>query len=268
MISIIIVQYNKPELTKQCIKSVSKHCGVPHEIILVDNNSEDPEARSLGATLPGIRFLQNTANEGFGKANNKAAAVARGDIFFFLNNDTIVENDLFIPIRELIDNDRRIGIVGPRLLNQDHSLQLSAGSLPSILTETKDRLFYRRFEARAQAAVEHAHQLFSVTREVEWVTGAALFIRRNLFESLGGFDEEFFMFFEDKDLCLRARLLGAKVVYSAGTSLVHLRGASASSATNGLYRASQLRYYGKHRSQFEQVLLKVYLRIRKWEYGE
>lgn len=263
MVSIVIVQYNNPDLTKQCISSLRKHCPIPHEIILVDNNSENPDARVLEKEIAKIRFIQSRVNDGFGKGNNTGAAIARGNILLFLNNDTITEENFFTPINEMFETDSSIGIVGPRLSNRDHSLQLSAGSLPSIVNEMKDKILYRYYEAGHPFAVRRARKQFSVTQEVEWVTGAALFIRRGLFERLKGFDEGFFMFFEDKDLCLRARSLGAKVMYSAGTSLVHLRGASAGDATDDIYRKSQMRYYEKHRNCLEQMILKNYLRYRR-----
>ena len=263
MVSIVILQYNNPQLTVQCIDSLKERCTIPHEIILVDNNSDDPKARNLGKKLRGIRFVLNETNEGFSRGNNIGAAIAEGNIFLFLNNDTIAEEDFITPIKKVFDGDRNIGIVGPRLLNGDRTLQLSAGNLPSIMNEMKDRAFSRSYEAGEPLTVRRAKTLYSVPREVKWVTGAALFIRRVLFEKLGGFDEGFFMFFEDKDLCHRARLSGAKIVYSPSGSLVHLRGASANSATKSIYRTSQVRYYRKHRGKLEQILLKGYLRFTK-----
>jgi GT2 family glycosyltransferase len=262
-VSIVILQYNNPQLTVQCIESLKEHCTIPHEIILVDNDSDDPKARNLGKKLRGIRFVQNETNEGFSKGNNTGAAIAEGSILLFLNNDTIAEEDFITPILKVFGGDPSIGIVGPRLLNRDRTLQLSAGKLPSIMNEMKDRAFYRSYEAGKPLTVRRAKTLYSAPREVKWVTGAALFIRRVLFKKLGGFDEGFFMFFEDKDLCHRARLSGAKVLYTPDASLVHLRGASANSATNNVYRTSQVRYYEKHRGQIEQFLLKGYLRLAK-----
>jgi len=260
MLSIVILQYNNPELTKQCVESLQRHCAVSHEIILVDNNSVNQDARKLGETLAGIRFVQNLANEGFGKGNNKGASIARGDILLFLNNDTIAEEDFCTPIYRIFEEDSQIGIVGPKVLNRDHSLQLSAGSLPSLVTELKDKVLYRSYEAGQTLALRYAQTKFSRTQRVEWVTGAALFVRRELFEKLNGFDEDFFMFFEDKDLCLRGRLLGAQVVYSVETSVIHLRGASINNTTERIYRESQLKYYRKHRGRLELMIVKNYLK--------
>ncbi len=263
LVSIVILQYDNPQLTEQCIASLKNHCLTPHEIILVDNNSNDPKARSLGKKLRGIRFVQNKSNEGFSKGNNTGAALARGDILLFLNNDTIAEADVIAPIRKVFDADPGIGIVGPKLLNADRTLQLSAGELPSIVNEMKDRFLYRSYEAGKTFAVRRATKRYSAKRRVGWVTGAALFIRRDLFETLDGFDDELFMFFEDKDLCHRAGLTVAKVIYSPDASIVHLRGASGNNTTETIYRTSQLRYYQKHRNPLEQMLLKSYLELGK-----
>lgn len=260
-VSVVIVQFNNPHLTEQCLRSLSRLKGIPLEIIVVDNNSTDPNARTLGRKFGTIRFIQNDHNDGFGAANNKGASFARGDFLLFLNNDTLAHGNFVSPVVELFEGHPEIGIIGPKLTNSDHTLQLSCGDLPSIFNEMLDRRYYRKYESRSPHTVRHAEGLYSEIREVEWVTGAALFIRRELFEQLRGFDEEFFMFFEDKDLCLRARLLGAQVMYTPAASVVHVRGASANSSTKRYYRSSQIRYYEKHRNLIEQILLKSYLII-------
>ncbi len=155
-------------------------------------------------------------------------------------------------------------MIGPGLCCPDGRFQFSCGSLPTFGGEIRDKAWYRLLDDRIGWVEERTATSFSDQRDVGWVTGAALFIRKDLFHQLGGFDEEFFMYFEDKDLCNRVLNAGRKVRYFPGVSLVHLK-AGSSSGTESLtaveYRRSQLRYYRKHRPGVENRLLQYYLWI-------
>lgn len=265
MLSVIILQYNNAALTKNAIESFQKHYRGEHEIILVDNNSTEEEARHMGQHLQNIHFIQNETNEGFSKGNNRAAHRAKGEILLFLNNDTITASDFASDVLDVLRKDASVGIIGPKLLNEDFSFQISCGKLPSILREAIDKIIYSRVRKKANSAFHRLEKKYSQPMPVEWVTGAALFIRAHIFKRLGGFDEQLFMFFEDKDLCLRTRLLGKKVIYFPSTSLIHLGGGSNTSSVKKtaemIYRRSQIYYYKKHLSLFQQYVLTLYLKI-------
>ncbi len=264
-LSVIIVQYNNVHLTIQAIRSFRSHCGTDHQIILVDNNSSDPSVRTLERELPGVLVLRNPDNEGFSKGNNIGAEHAKGDILLFLNNDTITTSDFVTPVLDLFARNTNVGVAGPRLLNEDSSFQLSCGKLPSFGRELRDRILYGLVERKNPLAIRYAEWRMLKNLNVEWVTGAALFIRRELFQRLGGFDETMVMFFEDKDLCLRALRASNNVRFVSEASLVHLRGASNTEemkpSVQAFYRRSQVYYYAKHRPLFEQRLLRLYLRL-------
>lgn len=266
-LSVIIVQYNNVHLTIQAIRSFRSHCGTDHQIIVVDNDSSDPSARNLESELPGVVILRNSNNEGFSKGNNIGAKHAKGDILLFLNNDTITTSDFVTPVLELFSRNLNVGIAGPRLLNEDGSFQLSCGRLPSFRRELSDKMLYGLVEKKNRLALRYAEQQTLNNRNVEWITGAALFIRREVFQRLGGFDEKMFMFFEDKDLCLRALRASNDVRFVPEASLIHLRGASSveetKSSVQRFYRRSQLHYYAKHRPLFERWLLRLYLKLIK-----
>ncbi|GJQ20569.1 MAG: glycosyl transferase [Bacteroidia bacterium] len=256
LVSVILVQHNQPGLTREAIESFRAHYRGPCEIIVVDNGSTHSDR------LPaGIHFLRNDQNRGYGAANNRASEEARGDVLLFLNNDTVTTMDFVSPVLEEFVNDPRIGIVGPKILNTDGTLQLSNGPLPSLRVEISDKILYRLVGKKWGPALRYAARA-RTRRETEWVTGAALFIRKDLFRKLGGFDERFFMFFEDKDLCARARLHGYLVRFVPEVSVIHLRGGSSGERREWIeqiYRESQFLYYEKHRPKMEKVLLRMYL---------
>ena len=268
MLSVILVQHNNVGLTKQAIESFRAAVQTESEIILVDNASTEAQARTTFVNEQSVECIFNNENLGFGKANNLAAGKARGDILLFLNNDTISTMDFVTPVLKEFKDDASLGIAGPRLLNADGSFQLSGGDLPTIAVEARDKIVYGLVDRKNTAVREYAERQSLRNRKVEWVTGAALFIRAELFKRLGGFDERFFMFFEDKDLCLRARKEGSSVRYIPEASVVHLRGGSTgglSKRIKAIYRNSQKAYYEKHRPWHERFLLNAYLSITSEE---
>lgn len=265
MISIVIVQHSKGDLTARAIATLRMHTTFPHEITVVDNGSPDGSADRVSRECQGISLIRLDANAGFGAANNAGVRASKGDLLLFLNNDTESIEDPLTPVAARFEAEPGIGVLGPRLVNQDRSFQLSAGHLPSFLSEIGDKFLYNAVDREIPGARAMASALFGRERRVGWVTGAALFIRRRLFEALGGFDERFFMYFEDKDLCSRAIAAGAHVLYCPSPALVHLRGGSSTAGRSAYlqraYRESQMLYYQKHRPAAEQALLKLYLKV-------
>ena len=265
MTSVILLQFNNAHLTQKALRSFFRHHSSGFEVIVVDNGSEDGRIKELRDEFPGLLFVENQANLGFSAANNRAAHQARGDLLFFLNNDILCTMDGVTPIQNEFSRDPKIGVAGPRLLNRDGSYQLSCGDLPTFFLEIRDKIIFRLADRNVHAVRswhEHRHHQ---KRTVGWVTGAALCIRKELFLRLGGFDEKMFMYFEDKDLCLRVSRAGNRVLYLPGVSMIHMRGASSAGSSltsmSDRYRHSQIRYYEKHRPSWEQALLKTYLAI-------
>jgi GT2 family glycosyltransferase len=265
MISVIIVQHGKGDLTARAITTLRQQTTYPHEIIVVDNASPDDSADRVVRECPGISIIRRDVNLGFGAANNAGVRDAKGELLLFLNNDTECIEDSLTSVAARFAADPGLGVLGPRLVNRDRSFQLSAGPLPSFLTEIGDKILHNSVDRGIPGARALAASSFRRERRVGWVTGAALFVRRSLFDGIGGFDERFFMYFEDKDLCSRAADAGAAVVHCPTPVIVHLRGGSTTGGQAarlaGAYRASQRLYYIKHRPALEQRLLDLYLRI-------
>jgi GT2 family glycosyltransferase len=153
-----------------------------------------------------------------------------------------------------------VGIIGTKLLFPDQSFQISTSPAIGIQGEFKSSRFHK--DAQDKSKIKRLEHKYSMTQEVDIVVGAAMFIRAELFHLLGGFDEKFFMYFEDSDLCQRVQNYGYKVLYVPEVSLIHIRGHSMQKNANAMaveYRRSQIYYYQKHRPLWERFILKVYL---------
>jgi GT2 family glycosyltransferase len=265
MVSVIIIQFNNSHFTVNAIESLLKFHNDNIEIILVDNNSTEPNATRFIKEYPELKLIQCNKNLGFGAANNLAAQQSSGDILLFLNNDVIVISEFIKKIENEFHSDSSIGIIGPKLLNLDKSLQLSCGKLPSVFIELFDKILYAAVDKKNSFALNYSERKYIKKAEKEWVTGAALFITRKIFLKINGFDESFFMYFEDKDLCSRVINEGKKVLFFPESSLIHLRGGSFNKENQEFlirkYRESQMLYYQKHKSKLQNILLKIYLKL-------
>jgi hypothetical protein len=250
MISTVIVQYNHPELTRRAIESLRQHHRNEPEIVVVDNGSSLPDARPATEHLSGCSLIFNPDNEGFGAANNSGAHESRGDLLLFLNNDTLVHTEILSRIESYFAENPSCGAAGLQLLNTDGTLQYSTGKFPTIWAEWH---------------MSRRHNLYDNPDNVrrDWVSGAALAVRRTVFEDVGGFDERYFMYFEDVDLCARIRRAGHEIHYLTRIRVEHLGGGSQPGgippSVQVEYRRSQLLYYSRHASVIDNVLLRVYL---------
>jgi len=258
MVSIIIVNYNGREFTRACLQSLAAvNPAVEHEIILVDNCSDDGSSKMILAEFPGVVLLQQNFNEGFGRANNRGARAASGEFLFFVNNDTLFTQDILTPLKGFMETDKSIGAAAPMLLHPDGTFQLSAGKYPSFLHEIQTK----RNTALMKNIPDHR-----TPKIVDWVSFAAVMIRRSAFEQIQGFDERYFMYFEDADFCYRIKKAGYKTYYCAEYTIIHFEGGSWSNTiTHKIkteYRRSQIIFYQSHRSFIETLLLRIFLTVR------
>ncbi|MBD3248146.1 glycosyltransferase [Candidatus Falkowbacteria bacterium] len=223
-ISVIIVNYKNPEKTNACIESIknSDTGDLNLEIIAVDNNSRDDSIEKISRAHPDIKIIASNKNLGMGGGNNIGIAEAGGRYLLILNPDTIIKGEAIKKLHDLINSREDVGIVGPRLLNPDNSLQYSCLRFPKFHTP-----FFRR-TFLGKLAPGHLNRFLmkdfdhSETREVDWMIGSCLMIDRNLLAKLSkAFDEKFFMYFEDTDLCRRCWKESYKVVYHPQAVVVH-----------------------------------------------
>ena len=227
-ISIVIVNYNTKELLLSCLKSI-KACdwhGLKYEVIVVDNNSREYLGDILAKLYPEVKFIQSEVNLGMGAGNNLGFSSAAGKYFVVMNADTIAMPNTFEVLYHYLENNPRVGITGPKQLNLDQTVQQSCYRYHTLMTP-----FYRRTFLGATSCGHTDLNRFLMTdfdhyhiKEVDWLLGSFFFMRSEVYKSLGGFDERFFLYFEDTDLCRRCHQAGWQVVYNPEARIVHNHG--------------------------------------------
>jgi len=245
-VSIIIVNYNTRDLLKQCIESIIKHTqNIVFEIIVVDNASSDGSQQMIKEVFSEIILIENQENFGFGRANNLGSKYAKGNFLFFLNSDTmLIENSIKKMYDFFSDNDKilKIGVLGCLLIDENGNPNFSGHQFSTPTLIIKENLFliintvtsgllniiFNRIinkikKSSKSKQIEEINRTYS---EVDFVVGADMLIRRDLFHSMRGFDECFFMYFEETDLELNLYRKGYRNFIYNRTKIIHLEGAS------------------------------------------
>lgn len=229
-LSIIIVNYNVKEFLLNMLDSVQKATKtISAEIIVVDNASDDGSVESIKEKFPSVKLIVNEKNVGFGAANNIAMLHASGKYFLLINPDTIVREDTFIKMISFFEQNPEAGIAGCKVLNADGSLQLACRrGFPGPWTSfTKVMGLSTLFpKSRLFARYNLTYLDENKTYEVDAVSGAFMMLRKEVYDKIGGFDQEFFMYGEDLDLCYRTQQAGYKVFYVHSTEIIHYKGES------------------------------------------
>ncbi|MBN1593226.1 MAG: glycosyltransferase [Candidatus Coatesbacteria bacterium] len=256
LVSIIIVNWNVKELLISCIESIRETAkSIRHEIIVVDNNSHDGSVDALAEGFPDVKVIKNLRNAGFAVANNVAARRALGRYICFLNPDTIIHEGALQAMIDALESDDKIGLVGPKLLNEDGSLQPSARNFLTNLNLMMSHLMFKPiFSQRIRSKLVYEDWDHNETREVDWLVGACLMLRRTVLEEIGPFDEGYFMFHEDTDLCYRTKKAGYKVFFVHDAEVVHFGGRSCEQRWGDFtvlkYLASKHIFIRKHYGRF------------------
>jgi GT2 family glycosyltransferase len=215
LVSIIIPAYNQWDYTYKCVASVLKHTEIPFEVIIADDNSTD-RTQYIGETIKNIVHIRNKENMGFLFNCNNAAKHARCDYILFLNNDTQVQPNWLSSLYELMERDESIGVVGSKFVFPDGSLQEAGCTLCKGAAVT----FYGKGNSPLKPD-------FNYVKEVDYISGASIMVRKALWDKLGGFDERFApAYCEDVDLAFSVRQMGYKVVYQPKSVVVHFESIS------------------------------------------
>lgn len=258
-LAIVIVSHNtKPDL-ENCLRSLHEYPPrLSHDIIVVDNASRDGSVDAVRAHWPGVRVIALEANVGFPAGNNAGIRATSSELILLLNSDTIVpEGAIDRLVGELRDLPGA-AIAGPRIVDREGHPELSFGRMISPLAELRQKALLRF------ASPERLATMTSRTREVDWVSGACLLVRRKDAEAAGLMDERYFMYCEDVDFCAAVRRNGGRVYFTPAAQIVHLRGRSrraSPAATAEGYRRSQLAFYRKHHPVWEPIL-RLYLALQ------
>jgi len=255
-LSVIVLNYNCLELLRDSLRSLEAASpGLTQEVIVVDNASSDGSADMVRAEFPNVKLIANSANLGFTKGNNVGIAVAKGRHILLLNNDTTVSPGAFATALELIESNPGIGAAGLKLLNADGSLQLSCRRFPSF----QQALFNRHSLLTKLFPENKFSKSYLMTdlprdemRDVDWVSGACLLVRREVLDEIGPLDERFFMYSEDVDFCYRVWQAGWRVTYFPQATVTHYIGQSTGRARMRPIierHRSMYRFYKKHYSR-------------------
>lgn len=249
-LSIILVSYNTVGMTLQCLRCIYDSQNLSDfEVFLVDNNSHDDTVEAVGAQFSDVRIIANKENIGFGQANNQAFALCNGEYILLLNTDAFVEPTCIQRLVDYLQANPTVAVVGPRVLNTDQTPQTAAWPFPSPAISLVEYWGLGGFFPRNHAISGYRKWDHNNTCSVPWLIGACLLIRKATLDSIGGFDEQFFMYAEETDLQKRIRDTGADIHLNSEATVTHLGGGSGSndsSAVRRYFYDSQDRYMFKH----------------------
>lgn len=223
-LSILIVYMDGARLVRQTLRNLRRIApAVPYEILVIDNNAKTGFGKILRKEFPEIRYIPMDKNRGFGTAMNVGIQAAKGEMVFIFNPDLAPEVGSFEKLVTYIRSHEDVGMVGPRLQNPDGTLQYSSFTHPTLLIPALRRTFLGKtaWGKNILAAFQMRDQDHAVAQNVDWIMGSAMLARRADLLALGGFDERFFMYYEDADLCRRVHEMGKRVVYFPEARMIH-----------------------------------------------
>lgn len=270
-LSIIIINYNTKKMTEELIGSIlDLSTDLSYEIIIVDNSNLDSEKidnRFLSEKNVKIIF---TENNGFGAACNEGAKVAMGKKLLFINSDIVFEDDVFSPCVSYMDSSSDIGVLGCKLVLKDGSLD--HGCKRGFPTPQASLYYYLKLDKKYPDSKKYGTYRLTYlnsdkTNEVDAVSGAFLMIKKDLFDEICGFDETFFMYGEDLDLCMRVKKYGKKIIYFPKVTVTHLKGQSGLTTKSKIvlyhFYNAMIIFYDKHyKSSYNWLVTRlIYLAV-------
>ncbi|MFH1980539.1 MAG: glycosyltransferase family 2 protein [Pseudomonadota bacterium] len=246
-VSVIIVSYNTADHLMRCLDAVAEQAGVTVHATVVDNASADGSPEAVRRHHPGVDLIANTENLGFGRANNQVIRNVTDDYIVFLNPDTQLQTDALMAMVAYMERHPDVGLAGGRLANPDGSHQASV-------------------EHRYPGQRYTGGRLATLPGTIAWVMGAFMIVRRDLVKEIGGFDEQFFLYGEDIDLCLSIRQRGWAIGYADDAVAIHWGGESErDSLPEAVMRkkyAAEIRFYEKHYTAAEMTRIKRKTRLQ------
>jgi GT2 family glycosyltransferase len=269
-VTIIIVNYQSYEELTTCVTALAGEAAAGHEIVVVDQNSRQPAADLLARQFPHLSLLREPSNDGFAAGVNRGAHGRESAYLFLVNPDSVVEAGLVDRLRDWMDAHPDVGAVGPRILNDDGSVQASARRFPDFTTGLAGRSSWLTKAFPRNPLSRRNLPGVEVTSgrplDVDWVSGACVMLRRQAFDLVGGMDEEFFLYWEDADLCRRLKNAGWRTVYLPEVTATHLGGRSSRHAADAslvAFHRSAYRLFSKHASRRTRPLAPfVWLALR------
>lgn len=246
-ISIVIVNYNVKHYVLKCLQSIYlQPCGLEIETIVVDNNSSDGSNEAIQEFYPNVHLIQNKNNAGFPAANNQAFKIAKGKYIFMLNPDAELFENTLLGLFKKMENDLSIGLIAPKLLHTDGSWQQSVWHYPTLWTIFCETFYLKSFLKHKNYNKQNKNEEF----EADSFSGAAIFFRKSIIESIGMLDETLF-WIEDVDFCYRAKKAGMKLLYYPKVQATHHISVSAKlnynvSISNQIF--NKIKYFRKYKN--------------------
>jgi len=243
-LSIIIPTWNTAKVTKKCIQSIQKHLkDFSYEIIIIDNSSADNTVEVL-SKIKDLKLIKNKENLGFAKANNQAVKIAEGEVLFFLNSDMELIDDSLIKMFQYLQSHSNIGAIGPQFLNINLTPQSSVFPKQNI-----SNAFKEFWLGQKDKYLKYSPDL-SRPSSVWSISGGALMIKKDFFKKIGSWNEKYFFYFEDLDLCRTIHQINKEIVFYPECKIIHHHGASGKSLAddNNQWRRlipSSIKYHGK-----------------------
>lgn len=255
-LSIIIVNFNTRDFLRDCLTSIfSQKAKMDFEVWVVDNASQDQSVQMVEKEFPKVKLIKNKENLGFAKGNNSALQKSRGKYLFLLNTDTVVKEGSIAKIVDFMGKNPQAGALGLKIFNPDGSPQPSVG------------IFYNLFSAFLMLfggeSLGFLRTSPSEIKEVDWVAGAALVVRREILNKTGLLDENLFMYMEEVEWCYRIKKAGLKIFFYPGAQVIHYERASSSksAAILGIYKGL-IYFYQKHEPKWKLPILKFMLKLK------
>lgn len=255
-LSIVIVSWNVRKDLEGCLLSIQTNPpSQSFETIVVDNASVDGSAAMVEENFSGARLIANDKNRGFAAANNQGIDVSKGQYILLLNPDTVVHSGALDTLVEFMDQNADVGACGPKLLNGDGSIQRSVRHFPSFRGALYRHTIFRSLYVFRTAYRQWMMKDFdsSEKTEVDQIMGAALFVRKTILEEIGNLDENYFMYYEEVDLCYRIRMRGWKIIFLPDAMITHYGGHSSKQVPvekRMMMLSSLLFFFRKHRGRF------------------
>lgn len=252
-LSICIVSWNASDLLKKCLSSVYKFppkCDF--EVFVADNNSSDGTPDMVASNFPQVLLIKNKENLGFAKANNQIIEKARGRYLLLLNPDTEVFEGSIDVLMEFLDKNMDAGVVAPKLINSDGTLQRSCMGFPTLGAMAMRQLFLEALAPFNPYTKKYLMSDFNhdKTSEVDQPMGACLLVRKGIIDKLGAFDPKYYMFFDEVDLCFRIKKAGWKIFFAPASTVMHHGGTAVKKWSpfklSKVWTASRNHYFRKH----------------------
>lgn len=286
-LSVIILSYNTKRLTINCLESIIKNTQkINYELIVIDNASTDGSIKYLtnhrSRITAHFRLIKNQSNLGFAKANNQGIRIAKGKYILLLNSDTKLREDSLTKMVRWMDQNPRVGVIGPTLVDTDGSIQLNGGFFPNLMrlflwaTFLDDipgvALLFGSYHLSSNIPITKG--IYGKSHQQDWVSGAVFLLRKGVIDNVGGFDEDIFMYGEEVEYCFRIKKAGWRIWYLPITKVLHIGMASSKgelvrfagvsvgkeSSILGEFRALKY-FYQKHYPKWQYPILLLLIKL-------